>query len=631
MRYARLPHIVLALLTILCAAAGAGELHSDLTAMMQTGSPDAQVTVWIRLTPSQSVGRFKTAVLSQAQTRMERHALAVRQLRRDHQQAQRSLVEQLERLQQAGKVSELKTYWIANVVRATVALGELEQLAARPDVEQVIPVTQPSSIKPERTRTLPHTALGTDSITSNLGFIRADEAWGMGFTGAGRVICSFDTGVDGVHPALFDNWKGHDGDSAAAWFDPIFGEPFPHVSSDLTPSHGTHVLGIACGHDAGRDFTTGVAPDAKWISAAVIDITGASILDAFEWAADPDGDPNTIADVPDVINHSWGFPKTALGCENIFFDAIRNTEALGIVNIISAGNTAGQFAIYNPANGALDSLDCFAVGAINTNNVPPTLHSTSSQGPSDCNATIVKPNMVAPGYQITSAFPGNLYALATGTSMASPHVSGLVALLRQKNPNATVDEIKEAMIGSAQWDASWGISPNNQFGWGAIDCVAALNALSAANTKGNIRLYEFTHDPIAAGDTVEGTLLLQNVGEFAEGLLGGLGSGIEKDQVAVGSRPEIVFRLIDEIVYAAGNACRAGAEHDPRFPEVVAAAFEPVAITDSQGTVGGEVVLHGGCAVSDRQQAFPGIDLESQLQSVVVVDAVVDANIYCEE
>jgi len=245
----------------------------------------------------------------------------------------------------------------------------------------------------------------------------------------------------------------------------------------------------------------------------VIDIQGASIIDAFEWAADPDGDPNSIDDVPDVINHSWGVED--IGCINIFYDLIDNLEALGIVNIFAAGNEGSAAAtIRNPANGDNDSLDCFAVGSIDAT-IPPSVWGQSSRGPSDCTGGI-KPNVTAPGMGIRSSWPGGDYVSWTGTSMATPHVAGLVALLRQKNPNATVDEIKEAILTSA---IDYGDSgPDNDFGWGVIDCMAALNALSPANVDPNVRVYAFDHAPIAPGDTVTGTVVLQNIGDTATGV-----------------------------------------------------------------------------------------------------------------
>jgi len=333
-------------------------------------------------------------------------------------------------------------------------------------------------------------ALST-GVEDNLVFINADDAWAAGFTGAGRVICSFDSGVDGAHPALYNNWKGLDGDSAAAWFYPKDQLSFPHIPPGTWPSHGTCVMGILVGHNDATGNTIGLAPDAKWISAALIGIEGVSLLDAFEWAANPDGDPNSMDDVPDVINHSWGF--VGIGCTNAIYDLIDNIEALGIVNIFAAGNLGPTVSsIYNPANRANDLLDCFAVGNFDHNS--DAIASSSSRGPSDCNGAI-KPNVTAPGTSIRTSYPNNNYVNFSGTSAATPHVAGLVALLRQKNPNATVDEIKEAILTTAIDYGSDG--PDNDYGWGVIDCMAALNALSSVNNDPNVRVYAFDHPPIA--------------------------------------------------------------------------------------------------------------------------------------
>jgi len=145
-----------------------------------------------------------------------------------------------------------------------------------------------------------------------------------------------------------------------------------------------------------------------------------------------------------VINHSW-YIDGFINCADAVYSAIENTEALGIVNIISAGNS-GALAetIQNPADRALDVLDCFAVG--NLNHDTELINSTSSRGPSPCDPTKIKPQVVAPGTSIRSAWSDGSYNTMTGTSQAAPHVSGLVLLMRQKNPNATVDEIKSAPI-----------------------------------------------------------------------------------------------------------------------------------------------------------------------------------------
>jgi len=503
--------------------AHSGRFDSHLLEELQQKSADELVRVWIEVKTDHSAAALKTRVVASGATRAERHALALTALHRQSQ-TQKDILVGLENLQKQKRAEHVKGHWIVNIIEAEVSAGELQNLAARSDVETIYLEPKIELIAPTATGTPEAAPADATGSESNLQHIRAPEAWDAGYTGAGRLICSFDTGVNGLHPALLSRWKGHDGDSTAAWYDPVYEQSFPHAVTDIggiVPSHGTHTMGIMVGADPETYDTVGVAPGAKWISAAVIDIPGASILDAFEWAADPDGDPNTVSDVPDVINHSWGFKD--IRCLDVFYTAIDHTEALGIVNIFSAGNEGSAAnAIRNPANRALDSLDCFAVG--NLNHATDVIAGNSSRGPSPCDDQSIKPNVVAPGSTIRSTWYNitTRYSALSGTSQAAPHVSGLVALLRQKNPNATVDEIKTAILTSTRRSGAWGEMPSNLYGWGEIDCMAALDELSSNNTLPNLRVYDFDHLSITPGDTVRGTVILQNLGAPASDVSGSL-------------------------------------------------------------------------------------------------------------
>ncbi len=506
MRSMKFLSIVFCVILLTGSAVFAGQLDADLQQTLRSKQADDLIRVWIAVDDGHDAYAFKNTIAATSASRAERHRIAITELKANAQ-AQSGLLAELETLRKSGKVTRFKGHWIAGIVEVEIAAGELERLAARPDIDIVYHKPEIALIPPIAVSRLTPPSTDALAVGSDLTHINAPTAWAMGYTGAGRVVCSFDTGVHGVHPALFSSWKGHDGDSAAAWWDQQDDNPFPHYFSAASqPAHGTHTMGTMVGHD-GAD-TVGVAPGAKWISAAVIGLDNTSILDAFEWAADPDGNPNTLGDVPDVINHSWYFVSFP-SCLNAVYSAIENTEALGIVNIISAGNSgSGASTIANPADRALDNLDCFAVG--NLNHATDTIYQSSSRGPSPCNASAYKPNVVAPGVNIRSTWTDGGYSPLTGTSMAAPHVSGLVALMRQKNPNATADEIKSAILNNTQ---SVGPSalPNNDYGWGEIDCVAALNAISPESTPA-VRLYDFIHDPINPGDTVSGSLVLTNLG-----------------------------------------------------------------------------------------------------------------------
>lgn len=480
------------------------KFDSDLVDSLNRVSSDTRIPVWIELEKPAELYSLLSDVKSAS--RVSAYATAYSRLKEAHESAQRNITRYMQSRMATADEIKIKPHWLINVIEASLTKSELEEISNRPDVTAIhLP---PHIISIESGKQEEISPLESSAFTSenNLKSINADDAWTAGYTGEGRVICSFDTGVRGSHLAIRNGWKGLDGDSTAAWFDPVYNQRFPHTIA--SSSHGTHVIGIMCGHNDATGDTIGVAPAAKWISAAVIDIPGSSIIDAFEWAANPDGNSNTISDVPDVINHSWGVP--GVGCTELFFDLIDYTEALGIINVFAAGNDgSANTSIRNPANRALDSLDCFAIG--NLAYLGDTISSNSSRGPSNCNVGARKPNVVAPGTLIRSAFgtSDNAYGNMSGTSMATPHVAGLVALLRQKKPSASVEEIKNSILTTTRTGGS--IVQGNSYGWGAIDCMAALNSLSVASDPA-FRVYNFVHIPIVSGDTARGILTLQNLG-----------------------------------------------------------------------------------------------------------------------
>lgn len=509
----RMKPVLLAIIFVLLVigAGSAGEITPELRQQVMALPQGEMIDVWIKPATSISGRRIATEAARAAQNRADRYRYAQNQLRTNAEESQRGVVTALSALEQIGRAQNIKAHWVSNIVEVRIRPSELATLAARTDVGTVYAVPQVELVTPREELSA---VASPDTTYTNIKYVKAPQAWALGYTGAGRVICIFDTGVDGAHRALKSRWKGINADSAACWFDPVTHTKYPQVVSGSFPQHGTHVAGIALGRDSVTNDTIGVAPGAKWIAAAVIDRSGSSLLDAFDWVADPDGDPNTVDDMPDVINHSWGYSK--LGCADLFFDAIDNTEALGIVNIFAAGNEGSNaLTIRVPAVRDNDSIDCFAVGATDIYTTPasPTMWLQSSRGPSSCNGN-VKPNVTAPGFNIRSSYPGNTYTILHGTSMATPHVSGLVALLRQKNPNATVAEIKTAILNSTKRTNS-GAVPNSSWGWGEIDCQAALTALAANPATPNLRVWGFPYPVVPAGGTFNAPVIVQNRGTVA--------------------------------------------------------------------------------------------------------------------
>ncbi|MCH9031033.1 MAG: S8 family serine peptidase [candidate division Zixibacteria bacterium] len=296
--------------------------------------------------------------------------------------------------------------------------------------------------------------------------------WLRGLTGKGRIVASFDTGVDGRHPDLVSRFRGVEAGWSAGFYAPN--------STDTVPfdavGHGTHTMGLMVGASSADSF--GVAPGATWMTAAVVDQgnslngTIADLLSSFQWALNPDGDPNTTDDVPDVILNSWGIPAGLLAdCDQTFWEAIDNTEAAGIVTIFAAGNEGPEpSSMRSPADRITSPLNSFSVGAISI--ADNLIANFSSRGPSLCDGVTIKPEVVAPGVNVYSTSRGGGYGFKSGSSMAAPYIAGLVALLRQYNPNITVEQIKQAILGSCTDLGPSGA--DNSYGQGLPDALLAL-------------------------------------------------------------------------------------------------------------------------------------------------------------
>jgi len=389
--------------------------------------------------------------------------------------SQVGLISHLDQLSQLGRVVSYRQFWIIDAIEVTADHKTLEDLKIRHDVEYAIADIPVEVVAPVESQEVPPINSGHES---GLEVIGAPDVWAMGIDGTGSIVCNFDTGVDVDHPALYSKYRGNNGAPAnECWFDPS--GPEGRQPYDLQ-GHGTHTMGIMVGSD-GPD-TIGVAPGAQWIAARAIGGGGilrtiSDLLGAFQWAADPDCNPATTQDVPDVVNNSWGIPAGYFpACDQTFWEAIDNLEAAGVVAVFGGGNEGpGAETMRTPADRITSAFNSFSVGAVSTTGDSIIVADFSSRGPSGCDHTTIKPEVTAPGVAIRSSYLDSGYIALSGTSMATPHVAGAVALLRQVNPNATPDEIKAALLNSAVDYGPQG--EDNSYGWGIIDVWAAIYLL----------------------------------------------------------------------------------------------------------------------------------------------------------
>ncbi|MEE8116424.1 MAG: S8 family serine peptidase, partial [Gemmatimonadales bacterium] len=267
-------------------------------------------------------------------------------------------------------------------------------------------------------------------LSESVPLIGADKLWEtLGIRGEGTVIGIIDTGIDYTHPAL--------GGGLGPSFKVIGGYDFVNDDSDPMDDHGhgTHVAGIAAGHGS---EVIGVAPEAQLLGFKVLSAGGwgsfSDVIAGIERAVDPDQDPNTD-DAADVINLSLGGPGDP---DDPVSQAIDNVTAAGIVAVVAAGNSGAYQTIGSPGT----ARTAITVGATTKSD---DIAWFSSRGPNTKTMSI-KPDLAAPGYSISSAALGGGTIAFSGTSMATPHVAGLSALLRQLHPQWTPAMIKAALM-----------------------------------------------------------------------------------------------------------------------------------------------------------------------------------------
>ncbi len=413
-----------------------------------------------------------------------RHQTVIETLRTQAQESQKHLLNDLAMHKSDGSILGFTPHWLINSVVVTGTVQRIVQLSTRPDVERVEADLVVELIKPVPNNKPVYSGRSAKSIgiAPGIAAIGARRVWDeLGINGEGIIVGILDTGVSGTHPALQDRWRGNYASTEECWLDAAnLGQPTPQD----THGHGTHVMGILTGLAPGD--TIGVAPGALWIASNIINADDVGpefdngVLASLEFMTDPDGDPLTLDDVPAVVQNSWGVNESWDGyfdCDSRWWDAIDNCEAAGVVLTWSAGNEGpDEGSVRSPADRAASPSNCFSVGS--TRHYEPfNISYYSSRGPSGCGGEFaMKPEIVAPGSFIYSANAYNDgYVESSGTSMAGPHVAGVVALMRASNPNLDAITIKEALMSTAVDLGDAG--EDNAYGHGFLDGYAAVLAV----------------------------------------------------------------------------------------------------------------------------------------------------------
>lgn len=414
--------------------------------------------------------------------RVERARFVYKQLTDTASRTQAPLRAELDRMG-----VQYRPYYIINMLRIDGHTDLLDQLAARPEVARV---ALNRNVRPYRYRIKQET-LSLDNragITDSLTRIGVPETWALDVRGEGVLVAGADTGYDWQHPALqraYAGWNGTTADHNYHWHDSWDDRAVPWDDD----AHGTHTMGTMVGDD-GKGNQTGLAPAARWIGCrnmrhGIGSLTSYAECLEFFLAPYPHGeDPFTAGDparAPAVLNNSWGCPAIE-GCwPDALRPAVEHLRAAGVMVVVSAGNDGPACSTVSDAPALYDAA--FVVGATDAQGDATDF---SSRGPATADGgALLKPDIAAPGDNIRSSVPGGGYSDASGTSMAGPHVVGLVALILSARPDlaGNIEGIEHIITSTARPrdignnDCTVGAGtqqPNNVYGYGDIDVLEAV-------------------------------------------------------------------------------------------------------------------------------------------------------------
>ena len=434
-------------------------------------------------------------------TKEERRQFVIETLKRQAKTSQAELLALLKEMEYDGMVEDIRPLWIVNSISCYANKLAINNLAQRCDIMTVYYLEESPWIFDEAATPAPR-GDGRE-ITDNLLQVNAPSAWAQGYTGAGVLIALIDTGVRLDHADL----SGRLWDGGTDY--PNHGYDFYYHDNDPSDDrgHGTHVAGTICGTGTSGS-QTGIAPEATIMALKAFNNEG--VGDETHWVA---AMQFALEHGADLMNMSLGRPQPSAAQKLMMRQACDNTLAAGVVVAACAGNIRQMqfmvpvpYNIYTPGDcppphlhedqlanaGGTSCVIC--VGAVDYDN---HIAQFSSQGPSQWtdvaayndypyasgSATeigLIRPDICAPGVQIKSLDYNTTdgYTLMDGTSMATPLVTGAIALMLSKKPDLTPAQIDEILERTAQ-----PLTPHksNDFGAGLLDALAAVNAVNYDN------------------------------------------------------------------------------------------------------------------------------------------------------
>jgi len=410
---------------------------------------------------------------------------------------QHELRDLMRQLQDEGSVKDVQYLWIINALTMRIQKKAIPVFDSRNDIMYVDYDSYHYMLGGLMPLTDENIYYNTDEtsreITYNVDIVNAPDVWSLGYTGDDIIVAVLDTGVNYLHQDIINNmWIHPDYPYHGYNFSDNNNNPFD------TQGHGSHCAGTVAG-DGSAGSQTGVAPTAKIMALKVLDNSGGS-NESNVWL----GVQFAVDNSARVLSMSIGWQMFQAPNRYMFRTVMSNTLAAGVVASVAAGNEGGHqvinpipFNLRTPGDcpppwlhpdqtltGGLSAV--ITSGATNANN---QLAAFSSRGPTTWQTVpefgdypyfpgmgLIKPDICAPGVDIKSLshLTNNGYVFMSGTSMATPATSGVIALMLSKNSGLSPEVISQLIEENAY---SLAPNKNNDTGSGIIDALAIINAI----------------------------------------------------------------------------------------------------------------------------------------------------------
>jgi subtilisin family serine protease len=379
---------------------------------------------------------------------------------------------------------EYSVLWIINGILVKNADKRLiEKISLRKNIKQISLDKEyiMEEIEEKSKQMVPILPKNNETVEYNIKWVKAPEVWKMGFDGKGMVVGVGDTGLNHRHESIIRAYRGtkvnengeFEFDHNYNWYDPSrTREP-----SD-TNGHGTHCSGTVAG-GKGINRKIGVAPGAQLIHCRAL-VTIAAQIQCMQWWIAPTNlnneNPQT-SKRPHVVSHSYNNWQCSPRCDEDYKKATEAVIAAGIQVVNSAGNRGPRCGSINPNSRFPVQLSIASLQKDRND-----ISSFSSRGPNPLNATILKPELSAPGENVVSAQArsNNGYVAMSGTSMSTPNVAGGVALLWSAVPKLVRDVkktneiLQKSSLGQTSTVCDPKGTPNGVFGYGTVDYEKAV-------------------------------------------------------------------------------------------------------------------------------------------------------------